>query len=121
MTMISGESQKFMVDYQKSLEKMNSEAVEYVRGIPVTKTFQQNHYSYKNFYKSIRDYRKFVSRYTFSWQLPMSSFTVSVNGFFAVLIPAGILLIGSIANTDFLLSFVFYVILTPFCSVMLNK
>lgn len=121
MTMISGESQKFMVDYQKSLEKMNSEAVEYVRGIPVTKTFQQTIYSYKNFYKSIRDYRKFVSRYTFSWQLPMSSFTVSVNGFFAVLIPAGILLIGSIANTDFLLSFVFYVILTPFCSVMLNK
>ena len=121
MTMLGGESQKFMVDYQKSLEKMNSEAVEYVRGIPVTKTFQQTIYSYKNFYKSIRDYRKFVSRYTFSWQLPMSSFTVSVNGFFAVLIPAGILLIGSIANTDFLLSFVFYVILTPFCSVMLNK
>ena len=47
MTMISGESQKFMVDYQKSLEKMNSEAVEYVRGIPVTKTFQQTIYSYK--------------------------------------------------------------------------
>lgn len=119
--MVAGESQKFMVEYQKSLENMNSEAVEYVRGIPVTKTFQQTIFSYKNFYKSIKDYNKFVSKYTFSWQLPMTSFTVSINGFFAVLIPAGILLVGSIANTDFLLSFIFYVILTPFCGVMMNK
>lgn len=121
MSMVAGESQKFMIDYQKSLEEMNSEAVEYVRGIPVTKTFQQTIYSYKNFYKSIKNYKKFVSKYTFSWQLPMTSFTVSVNGFFAVLIPGGLLLVGSIANPDFLLSFIFYVILTPFCSVMLNK
>ncbi|MBR2557899.1 MAG: ABC transporter ATP-binding protein [Methanobrevibacter sp.] len=119
--MFSSESQNLMVEYQTYLEKMNGEAVEYVRGIPVTKAFQQSVYSFKNFIDAIRNYGKFSSEYSLSTQLPMTAFTVSINGFFAFLIPAGILLAGSVVDKKFLADFIFYVIFTPICAVMMNK
>ena len=63
--MFTGKSQNFMMEYQKYLEKMNAEAVEYIRGIPVTKAFQQSVYSYKNFILAIKNYAKFSSEYAF--------------------------------------------------------
>ena len=119
--MFSKESQNVMAKYQMYLEKMNSEAVEYVRGIPVTKAFQQSVYSFKNFIDAIRNYGKFSANYALSTQLPMTAFTVSINGFFALLIPAGILLAGSVVESKFLADFLFYVIFTPICAVMMNK
>ena len=119
--MFSKESQNVMAQYQMYLEKMNSEAVEYVRGIPVTKAFQQSVYSFKNFIDAIRNYGKFSASYSLSTQLPMTAFTVSINGFFALLIPAGILLAGSVVDVKFLADFLFYVIFTPICAVMMNK
>ena len=119
--MFVGESKNFMIEYQTYLEKMNGEAVEYIRGIPVTKAFQQSVYSYKNFLLAIKNYAKFSAEYAFSTQLPMTSFTVSINGFFALLIPAGILLAGSVVDIKFLSNFLFYVIFTPICAVMMNK
>lgn len=119
--MFSAESQNIMVQYQTYLEKMNAEAVEYVRGIPVTKAFQQSVYSFKNFIDAIKNYAKFSANYSLSTQLPMTAFTVSINGFFALLIPAGILLGGSLVDKKFLADFMFYVIFTPICAVMMNK
>ena len=119
--MFSAESQNIMVQYQTYLEKMNAEAVEYVRGIPVTKAFQQSVYSFKNFIDAIKNYAKFSANYSLSTQLPMTAFTVSINGFFALLIPAGILLAGSVVDKKFLADFMFYVIFTPICAVMMNK
>ena len=75
--MFSGESQNLMVQYQIYLEKMNAEAVEYVRGIPVTKAFQQTVFSFKNFIDAIRNYGRFSANYALSTQLPMTAFTVS--------------------------------------------
>lgn len=119
--MFSRESQNIMVEYQTYLEKMNAEAVEYVRGIPVTKAFQQSVYSFKNFIDAIKNYAKFSAEYSLSTQLPMTAFTVSINGFFALLIPAGILLAGLVIDKKFLADFIFYVIFTPICAVMMNK
>lgn len=119
--MFSSESQNFMAQYQMYLEKMNAEAVEYVRGIPVTKAFQQSVYSFKNFIDAIRNYGKFSANYSLSTQLPMTAFTVSINGFFALLIPAGILLVGGLADVKFLADFMFYIIFTPVCAVMMNR
>ena len=119
--MFSSESQNIMVQYQTYLEKMNAEAVEYVRGIPVTKAFQQSVYSFKNFIDAIKNYAKFSANYSLSTQLPMTAFTVSINGFFALLIPAGILLAGSVVDRKFLADFMFYIIFTPICAVMMNK
>ena len=119
--MFSSESQNLMVQYQTYLEKMNGEAVEYVRGIPVTKAFQQSVYSFKNFIDAIKNYARFSANYSLSTQLPMTAFTVSINGFFALLIPAGILLAGSVVDKKFFADFMFYVIFTPICAVMMNK
>jgi len=119
--MFSKESQNIMAEYQMYLEKMNGEAVEYVRGIPVTKAFQQSVYSFKNFITAIRNYGKFSAEYSLSTQLPMTAFTVSINGFFALLIPAGILLAGSLVDVKFFANFMFYIIFTPICAVMMNR
>lgn len=119
--MFSKESQNIMEEYQKYLEEMNGEAVEYVRGIPVTKAFQQSVYSFKNFINAIKNYGKFSAEYSLSTQLPMTAFTVSINGFFALLIPAGILLAGSVVDVKFFANFMFYIIFTPICAVMMNR
>lgn len=111
-----------MEQYQNALEKMNNQAVEYVRGVPVVKTFQQSIYSFKNFYNAIMEYKKWTMNYTISMRKPMCSFTVSINGIFALLIPAGILIIGSAVDyKEFLLNFIFYILFTPICTVMMTK
>ena len=119
--MFSKESRNSMEKYEKYLEEMNGEAVEYVRGIPVTKAFQQSIYSFKNFINAIKNYGKFSAEYSMSTHIPMTAFTVSINGFFALLIPAGILLAGSVVDVKFFANFMFYIIFTPICSVMMMK
>lgn len=119
--MFSKESRNSMEKYEKYLEEMNGEAVEYVRGIPVTKAFQQSIYSFKNFINAIKNYGKFSAEYSMSTHIPMTTFTVSINGFFALLIPAGILLAGSVVDVKFFANFMFYIIFTPICAVMMMK
>ena len=119
--MFSKESRNSMEKYEKYLEEMNGEAVEYVRGIPVTKAFQQSIYSFKNFINAIKNYGKFSAEYSMSNHIPMTAFTVSINGFFALLIPAGILLAGSVVDVKFFANFMFYIIFTPICAVMMMK
>lgn len=119
--MFSKESRNSMEKYEKYLEEMNGEAVEYVRGIPVTKAFQQSIYSFKNFINAIKNYGKFSAEYSMSAHIPMTAFTVSINGFFALLIPAGILLAGSVVDVKFFANFMFYIIFTPICAVMMMK
>lgn len=119
--MFSKESRNSMEKYEKYLEEMNGEAVEYVRGIPVTKAFQQSIYSFKNFINAIKNYGKFSAEYSMSTHIPMTAFTVSINGFFSLLIPAGILLAGSVVDVKFFANFMFYIIFTPICAVMMMK
>lgn len=119
--MFSKESRNSMEKYEKYLGEMNGEAVEYVRGIPVTKAFQQSIYSFKNFINAIKNYGKFSAEYSMSTHIPMTAFTVSINGFFALLIPAGILLAGSVIDVKFFANFMFYIIFTPICAVMMMK
>lgn len=123
MGKMAGPSMKKSIEeYQSALEDMNNEAVEYVRGIPVVKTFGQSVFSFKTFHDAIIRYKKWVVEYSVSLRIPMTCFTVSINAIFAFLIPAGILLIASAINYQaFLLDFIFYVIFTPFCTVMLTR
>ena len=114
-----------MAKYQDALEDMNSEAVEYVRGIPVVKTFQQSVFSFKNFHDSILRYRDWSVNYTLSMRLPMCCYTVSINAVFAFLIPAGMLLAGDLITGQSymtcVLDLVFYVLFTPVCVSMMDK
>lgn len=104
----------FMQAYMKSLENMNGEAVEYVRGIPVVKVFQQTIYSFKNFYNSIELYNKMVVEYARSWKFIMCSYTTLINGFALFLVPTAILIIshsGNIAAT--IVDLMLYILVTP--------
>ena len=114
-----------MAEYQTALGDMNNEAVEYVRGIPVVKTFQQSVFSFKNFHAAILRFRDWSVRYTISLRIPMCGYTTSINGIFAFLIPAGLLLVGDVAaGTEALtcaLDLVFYILFSPICVTMMDK
>lgn len=116
------DSMEFMKTYQDAMETMNHEAVEYVRGISVVKVFGQTVESFTKFTKAINDYKENALAYTLSCRKGMVAFSSLINSSFLVLIPAGILVA---INTNDLLGFtqkfLFYLIFTPACSVMLNK
>ncbi|WP_347569076.1 ABC transporter ATP-binding protein [Clostridium caseinilyticum] len=120
--MMGGENKKFMGNYMDALEDMNKEAVEYIRGIPIVKVFQQTVFSFKNFHKAICDYRDFASGYALLCRVPMTSFTISLNSFFVLLIPLGIILFINGGNTvSTFLNLLFYMLFTPLCGVMMMK
>ncbi|NDV83214.1 ABC transporter ATP-binding protein [Bacteroides sp. 51] len=122
MLMMGGKERRFMTSYMTSLEEMNTEAVEYVRGIPVVKVFQQTIFSFKNFHKSIMNYNKMVFGYTRLWEKPMSAFTVIINSFVFLLAPVAILLIGNTGNyTEVLLNFFLFILITPVFSQSIMK
>lgn len=112
--MMGGRGQHFMKSYMDSLEKMNTEAVEYVRGIPVVKVFQQTVFSFKSFHDSIMKYKNMVTEYTRMWENPMSVYIVIINGFAFFLVPVAILLIGRSGNvTAVLVDLFLFVLVTP--------
>ncbi|NFG61302.1 ABC transporter ATP-binding protein [Clostridium sp. CMCC3677] len=123
LSRMMGDKRKSAVEeYQNALEDMNNEAVEYIRGIPVVKTFGQSIFSFKNFHDAIMRYTKWTVNYTVSLRIPMCNFTVAINGIFVFLIPAGILLIASAVDYKaFLLNFIFYIIFTPIITIMVNR
>lgn len=122
MTMTGKKSMSYMRSYQDAMEEMNKEAVEYVRGIPVVKVFQQTIYSFKSFYAAIMKYRDNVTNYALSCQTPMVAFSVVINASFSILIPVSILLLSyGTDRLNFLLDLIFYILFVPACATMLNK
>lgn len=111
-----------MKNYQNALADMNNEAVEYVRGIPVVKTFGQTVHTFKRFKGSIDNYYKFCISYCKKCRMPMLLYTVCINSAFAFLITLALILAGgeSVAHSV-LLSFIFYVIFTPVIATSMSK
>ena len=110
-----------MKEYQNALEQMSNEAVEYVRGIPVVKTFGQSVFSFKRFKAAIDNYETWVIAYTKDMRLPMVFYTAAINAVFAVLIAAGLVLSAGGVTDELLLNLLFYIIITPIISVTLTK
>lgn len=110
-----------MKQYQNSLETMSSEAVEYVRGIPVVKTFGQTVFSFKRFKSAIDDYEKWTLGYTKNMRLPMVAFSTAANAIFAVLILAAYIFTGNGVTDVFILNLIFYILITSVLTVTLMK
>lgn len=110
-----------MKEYQNALEEMSGEAVEYVRGIPVVKTFGQSVFSFKRFQSSIEKYQKWTISYTEDLRKPMIGYTAAINGVFAVLIAAAFWFSGGSKDTAFLVNLLFYIIITPIITVTMSK
>ncbi len=120
--MMSAEGKKFQKLYYDSLEQMSSESVEYIRGIPVVKTFGQTIFSFKRFYDSIIKYKEMVYTYTLLWQKPMSFYSVIMQSAAFFLIPMAIFLIGRGENLSLVIAdFVFYILISPIFTMLLMK
>ena len=123
-SMMGAKLQSKMQEYQNSLEIMSSEAVEYVRGIPVVKTFGQSVFSFKRFKEAIDNYETWTIAYTKDLRIPMVAYTTIINGVFAVLIAATLFVTrGGMdgVSSDYLLNLLLYIIITPIITVTLNK
>ena len=110
-----------MQQYGNALAAMSNEAVEYVRGIPVVKTFGQSVFSFKKFKAAIDEYEKWVIAYTKELRIPMLGYTTAINGVFAFLIAGGLLFTRNGITSAFLLNLLFYIIITPVISLTLTK
>ena len=122
MTSMTGKKmQEQMTQYQNALADMSGEAVEYVRGIPVVKTFGQTVFSFKKFKGTIDNYERWVIAYTKQLRWPMTFYTLAVNSVFVFLIAGAFLFASGGTDGDALLNLLFYIIITPVISLTLTK
>ena len=110
-----------MKQYQNALETMSAEAVEYVRGMPVVKTFGQTVFTFKRFKNAIDEYEKWTLGYTKNMMLPMVCFTTAANAIFAAIIIAAFAFTGNGVTDEFVLNLFFYVLITSVLTVTLMK
>ena len=120
-TMTGRRMQDRMTQYQNALADMSNEAVEYVRGIPVVKTFGQTVFSFKKFKGTIDNYERWVIAYTKQLRWPMAFYTLAVNSVFVFLIAGGFLFSRGGTDGGVLLNLLFYIIITPVISVTMTK
>ena len=120
-TMTGKRMKEDMKQYNNALENMSNEAVEYVRGIPVVKTFGQSVYSFKKFKGTIDEYEKWVVSYTKNMRVPMMFYTAAINGVFAFLIAGALWFTHGGVTNAFLLNLIFYIVITPVISLTLTK
>ena len=122
MSMMGGKNAGFFHRYQREIEKMSGEAVEYVRGIPVVKVFQQTVYSFKSFHAAILSYRDLASGYAMMCRMPYTLLTVVLNAMFLFLMPLGMVLIGGAADGWAVLAdLVFYIFFAPQLAFMMER
>lgn len=121
MSMTGAKMKQKMNEYQNAPDDMSNEAVEYVRGIPVVKTFGQTIFSFKKFKESIDRYGVWVIAYTKDLRTPMMLYTAAINGVFVFLIAGALLLTRSGVTNIFLLNLMFYIIITPVISLTLTR
>lgn len=121
MGMMGKEMQEKMREYQNALEIMSNEATEYVRGVPVVKTFGQTVFSFKRFKNALDDYEKWCVSYTISLRKSMMGFMTGINAIFVALVFAGFLLSGNGVTSELILNMMYYIIITPLLTVTLTK
>lgn len=121
MGMMGKNMQEKMAEYQNALEIMSTEAVEYVRGVPVVKTFGQSVYSFKRFKNAIDGFGKWATDYTILLRKPMTGFIVSINAIFAFLVAAAYFFTRDGITSEFILNIMYYIIITPLITVTLTK
>jgi len=122
LSRMTGQSmQRKMSEYQNSLETMSNEAVEYIRGIPVVKTFGQTVFSFRRFKEAIQSYEHWTIAYTKELRLPMMSYTLAVNSIFIFLTAAGLIAARGGIDKGFLLNLILTIIAAPLISLTLTR
>ena len=121
MKMMTKGMQEKMKEYQDALENMSSEATEYVRGVPVVKTFGQTVHSFKRFKGCIDDFGKWATDYTLSLRFPMAGFMTCINAIFAFIVIAAFVVTKNGVDNAAILNIMYYIIITPLVTIALTK
>ncbi|MBQ7505791.1 MAG: ABC transporter ATP-binding protein [Lachnospiraceae bacterium] len=121
MSMMGKGMQEKMKQYQDALETMSSEATEYVRGVPVVKTFGQTVHSFKRFKACIDGYGKWTTDYTLKLRFPMMGFMTCINAIFAFIVLAAFVFTKNGTSSADILNIMYYIIVTPLVTVALTK
>lgn len=118
----SGAMKENMGKYQTALEEMNNASVEYVRGMPVVKAFNQTASSFRKLKDAISGYTEWVLKFSLGWQNCMPAFTTIINNIYLILIPVGVLIGANTSDfSGFTMSFIFYLLFVPAIAGVLNK
>ncbi len=121
MSMMGKGMQEKMKEYQDALETMSSEATEYVRGVPVVKTFGQTVHSFKRFKECIDGFGKWTTQYTMMLRFPMTGFMTCINAIFAFIVIAAFVITKNGVDNAAILNIMYYIIVTPLVTVALTK
>ncbi len=121
MTMMGRGMQEKMQQYQNALDTMSSEATEYVRGIPVVKTFGQTVHSFKRFKEAIDGFGKWTTDYTLILRWPMTAFMTCINAIFAFIVISAFVFSKEGVTAGLILNIMYYIIVTPLITVALTK
>ncbi|SFC37453.1 ATP-binding cassette, subfamily B [Butyrivibrio sp. YAB3001] len=121
MAMMGKGMQEKMKEYQDALETMSSEATEYVRGVPVVKTFGQTVHSFKRFKACIDGFGKWATDYTLMLRFPMAGFMTCINAIFAFIVIAAFVVTKDGVDNASILNIMYYIIITPLITVALTK
>lgn len=121
MSMMGKNMQQKMKEYQDALETMSSEATEYVRGVPVVKTFGQTVHSFKRFKDCIDGFGKWTTEYTLMLRFPMMGFMTCINAIFVFLVIASYIFTRNGVDNATILNVMYYIIITPLVTVALTK
>ncbi|MCR4656755.1 MAG: ABC transporter ATP-binding protein/permease [Lachnospiraceae bacterium] len=121
MTMMGKGMQEKMKEYQDALENMSSEATEYVRGVPVVKTFGQTVHSFKRFKACIDGFGKWATDYTLMLRFPMAGFMTCINAIFAFIVIAAFIVTKNGVDNANILNIMYYIIITPLITIALTK
>ena len=121
MSMMGKGMQEKMKEYQDALETMSSEATEYVRGVPVVKTFGQTVHSFKRFKECIDGFCKWSTDYTLMLRFPMTGFMTCINAIFAFIVIAAFVVTKNGVDNAAILDVMYYIIITPLVTIALTK
>ncbi len=121
MTMMGSGMQEKMRQYQNALDTMSSEATEYVRGIPVVKTFGQTVHSFKKLKEAIDGFGEWTTAYTLILRWPMTAFMTCINAIFAFIVIAAFTFSKDGITSGLILNIMYYIIVTPLITVALTK
>ncbi len=105
-------------------ERMSNATVEYVRGMPVVKTFGRTAESFGRLSRAVRAYTDLALEVALFWQSLMPAFTAIINNAYLFILPVGILLGAGISGAEFrafALDFIFYLLFVPSIAGALNK
>ncbi|MCR4588326.1 MAG: ABC transporter ATP-binding protein/permease [Lachnospiraceae bacterium] len=121
MGMMGKNMQTKMGEFMNAMEVMSNEGVEYVRGIPVVKTFGQSVFSFKRFKDSIDHFSSWAMDYTVMVRPAMVRFMTCINGIFAAIICAAYFLGRDGITPRLVLNVMYYIIITPLLTVAMTK